>query len=104
MSVTANGPGFGAYLLAVIVPPISFFIQGKPIAGVVSFIILGIALPFVVLGVGLVPWFLMAMWALFSLKNKALNAFSQNQANLTAQAIVTAQREEAARVLQSQQS
>lgn len=92
-------PGFFSHLIAVAVPPLSFFMQGKPVAGIVSLALMFVAIPFFfVFGFGFIIWFIMAMWAVFSLGNKMDNARMQNQANLTAQAIVNAQRAESERV------
>jgi|GEM_PF-5814609 len=87
-------PGFFSYLVAFVAPPLSFFMQGKIVAGIISAILMFIALPFLFVGFGFIVWFVMSMWACFSLGNKMVDARVQEQANKTAEAIVAAQRRE----------
>ncbi len=102
MSESIKKPGFFAYILAMVAPPLSFFMQGRIVAGIVSLVFMFIAIPFFfVFGFGIIIWFIMAMWAMFSLGNKMVDARVQEQANRTADAIVAAQRRESERMAQS---
>ena len=92
MSTPAKAPGFFSFILALVLPPLSFFCQGKIIAGIVSSAMLFVAilliwLPFM----AIIIWFLMAGWAMFSLKKKTQAVQIQNQANTIAEAMVKAQ-------------
>ena len=91
---TVKGPGFGSYLIAAVLPPLSFFLQGKIVSGIISIVLLVIAIPFFfIFGFGIIIWFITSLWAMYGLGNKVLDARVQNQANRTAEAIVKAQRE-----------
>lgn len=95
MSNEVKKPGFFMYLLAIFVPPLCFFLRKKIIAGIVSLLLLFVAIPFFfVFGFGAVIWFFVALWAVFGLRNEAINAFTQQQATQIAKAI----REEGAKV------
>ena len=90
---TVKGPGFGSYLIAAILPPLSFFLQGNIVSGIIAFVLLVISIPlFFIFGFGIIIWFITAMWAMYGLGNKVLDARVQNQANITAEAIVKAQK------------
>ena len=75
-------PSFGAYILAVLIPPMYFFTRGRIAAGVISFIMLVIAIPFfLVFGLGIFIWFGNAMWAVWSLRYELVEAQAEIQAN-----------------------
>jgi hypothetical protein len=69
-----KAPGFGSYLLALILPFVYFFSRGRAGAGIVALILCFIALPLMFFGVGIILWFIVCFWAIWGLREETANA------------------------------
>jgi hypothetical protein len=67
-------PGFGSYLLALILPFVYFFSRGRAGAGIMALILCFIALPLMFFGVGFILWLIVCLWAIYGLREETASA------------------------------
>lgn len=69
-------------LIAILFPPLHFFLAGRPLAGVIHLIFWGISIPlFFVFGLGIMIWFVQAFLATWDLRR----LLQEEQATLIAE-------------------
>jgi TM2 domain-containing membrane protein YozV len=83
-------PGFGSYLMALLVPFAYFFTRGRIAAGVISLAVCVISLPLMFLGIGFFLYGAMVLWAIWGLRNDSLEAHAVRTGRATAEAILAA--------------
>lgn len=84
-------PGFGSYLLALFLPFVYFFVNGRITAGIISVAVCAISIPLMFLVVGFFLYGAMVFWAIWGIRNDSIEAHALRTGRATAEAILAAQ-------------